>query len=77
MLGFVCFNLWCTMQENISYLQLKCSPTTSYLGFIWHALNRAIHPYNPATKAGFGEEVSVVEGLGCIIGRLFSLLAID
>lgn len=64
-------------RENISYLPLKCSPTTSYLGFICQALNRAIHPYHPATKAGSGEEVSVVEGLGCIIGRLFSLLAIE
>lgn len=64
--------------ENISYWLLKCSPTTSYLNFnLARSELRAIHPYHPASKAGFGEEVSVVEGLGCIIGRLFSLLAID
>lgn len=64
--------------ENISYLLLKCSPTTCYLElYLTGSELRAIHPYHPATKAGFGEEVSVMEGLGCIIGHLFSLLAIE
>lgn len=64
--------------ETISYSLLKCSPTSSYLElYLTGSELRAIHPYHPATKAGFGEEVSVVEGLGCLIGRLFSLLAIE
>lgn len=65
-------------RENIRYLVSKCSPTNFLLElYLTRSELRAIHPYHPATKAGFGEEVSVVEGLGCIIGRLFSLLAID
>lgn len=64
--------------ENIRYLLSKCSPHNFLLElYLTRSELRAIHPYHPATKAGFGEEVSVVEGLGCIIGRLFSLLAID
>lgn len=64
--------------ENISYLMLKCSPTTCYLNLVSDTLWTESNPsLSSSAKAGFGEEVSVVEGLGCIIGRLFSLLAID
>lgn len=73
-----CSNLWCVIQGEYSLFGVEMLSHNFLLElYLTRSELRAIHPYHPATKAGFGEEVSVVEGLGCIIGRLFSLLAID
>lgn len=77
-LGLVCSHLWCVLQGEYLLFAVEMLSHNFLLElYLTCSELRAIHPYHPATKAGFGEEVSVVEGLGCIIGRLFSLLAID